>query len=404
MDRFWSPLETYELILKVGSEDLTPDLISARIVSTIDLPYQHVVLELLYNPNDVITKKIFGQKPIQLTINLLSTSRFPLESITMELVYLESNMDLQSQIAISTGKQVDRKLISITTVPKNAFVTMSQYVNDVFLNQNLRTVVQSLAGTSVKMKYDSDGQNTTILDQVVIQPTYFYEALGYLDKRWGFFDGVASYFCLYDNILYIKNLSKKISKAAIFTVYQLATDIDNSEIFDKCIDGKTFYTMDELNTTYKANTDFARLGTDLKFVVSPKDSLTYTIQESLQDICTKYGLIDKNTKFYVNDLVTNRTSVYTNHVGYNKTKTFVYSNIARQIATTTDLSLRINGSIKLKNLMKIGEPFQVISKIAEKSQIVGKFILSASEVTFERKRDWFAEAIIYGIRTNRTLS
>ena len=121
MDRLWSPLETYELILKVGSEDLTSDLISVKIVSTIDLPYQHVILELLYNSNDVITKKIFGQKSIQLTINLLSTSRFPLESVTMELVYLESNMDLQSQIAVPTGKQVDRKLISITTVPKNAF-------------------------------------------------------------------------------------------------------------------------------------------------------------------------------------------------------------------------------------------------------------------------------------------
>jgi len=402
MDRFWSPLETYELILKVGSEDLTPDLISAKIVSTIDLPYQHVILELLYNPNDVITKKIFGQKPIQLTINLLSTSRFPLESVNMELVYLESNMDLQSQIAIPTGKQVDRKLISITTVPKNAFVTMSQYVNDVFLNQNLQTVVQSLAGTSVK--YDSDGQNTTILDQVVIQPTYLYDALGYLDRRWGFFDGVASYFCLYDNILYIKNLSSKIRKAAAFTVYQLATDMDNSEIFNKCIDGKTFYTMDELNTTYKANTDFARLGTNLKFVVSPKDSLTYTIQENLQDICTKYGLIDRNTKFYVNDLASKGIGVYTKHVGYNKTKTFIYSSIARQIANTTDLSLRINGSIKLKNLVQIGEPFQVISKVAEKSQIVGKFILSASEVMFERKRDWFAEVMVYGIRTNRTLS
>lgn len=402
MDRYWSPLETYELILKVGSEDLTPDLVSAKIVSAVDLPYQHVVLELLYNPNDVITKKIFGQKPIRLTVNLLATNQFPSESITMELIYLESNMDLQSQISVPAGKHVDRKIISITTVPKNAFLTMTKYVNSVYLNRNLQSIVRSLARTSVK--FDSDNQNTTVLDQVVIQPSYLYETLEYLDKRWGFFSGVASYFCLYDNTLYVKNLSAKIRKANAFIVYQLATDADNRQIYDKCVDGKTFYTMDDLNTTYKANSDFANLGSTLKFVVSPKDTLTHTIQESLQNICSQYGLIDKNTKMYIDDLTTRGTAVYTKHIGYNKSKTFIYSNIAKQIANTTDLSLHIKGSIKLKNLMQVGEPFQVISRVAAKSQIVGKFILSASEIVFERKRGWISEAIIYGIRTNRTLS
>jgi len=36
--RYWTPDTTYNIILKVGNIDLTPDLVSLRIITSIDLP------------------------------------------------------------------------------------------------------------------------------------------------------------------------------------------------------------------------------------------------------------------------------------------------------------------------------------------------------------------------------
>jgi len=404
--RYWTPDTTYNIILKVGNVDLTPDLVSLRIITSIDLPYQTFILQLFYDPNSMILNEIYGQKPIKLIINLLATNRFPLETTIFELMYLESEMELEMQISAPQNVQKDRKPVIITAVPRAAYKTMNYYTNSTYLSKTLNEVISDLvSSTNATLRYDSEGRNNITIDQLLIPPNTLYKNLWYIDKTWGLFRGVPAIFCSYDNIVHIKNLSKKMNKNQKFTIYQLSLDQDNTEIIEKCTDGKSFYTTENIKTSYKGNSIVALLAPKQRAIVKPRDRLYYMFESTLTDIAKEYGVIAKNDKIYFDDLLSIESRISTiSAVGYNLDNTFFITSVTQQLANVTDLGIRIAGSLHILNLMEVGEPIQVVSKITDKINILGKYILSTSEIAFDRVKTWETSASLHLIRTNRTLS
>jgi len=404
--RYWTPDTTYNIILKVGNIDLTPDLVSLRIITSIDLPYQTFMLQLFYDPNSMILNEIYGQKPIKLIINLLATNRFPLETTIFELMYLESEMELEMQISVPQNIQKDRKPVVITAVPRAAYKTMNYYTNSTYLSKTLNEVISDLVSpTNATLRYDSEGRNNLTIDQLLIPPNTLYKNLWYVDKTWGLFKGVPAIFCSYDNVVHIKNLSKKMNRNQKFTIYQLSLDQDNTEIIEKCTDGKSFYTTENIKTSYKGNTIVALLAPKQRAIVKPSDRLYYMFETTLTDVAKEYGVIAKNDKIHFDDLLSTESRISTiSAVGYDLDDTFFITSVTQQLANVTDLGIRITGSLHILNLMEVGEPIQVVSKITDKTNILGKYILSTSEIAFDRVKTWETSASLHLIRTNRTLS
>jgi len=392
--------------LKVGNIDLTPDLVSLRIITSIDLPYQTFMLQLFYDPNSMILNEIYGQKPIKLIINLLATNRFPLETTIFELMYLESEMELEMQISVPQNIQKDRKPVVITAVPRAAYKTMNYYTNSTYLSKTLNEVISDLVSpTNATLRYDSEGRNNLTIDQLLIPPNTLYKNLWYVDKTWGLFKGVPAIFCSYDNVVHIKNLSKKMNRNQKFTIYQLSLDQDNTEIIEKCTDGKSFYTTENIKTSYKGNTIVALLAPKQRAIVKPSDRLYYMFETTLTDVAKEYGVIAKNDKIHFDDLLSTESRISTiSAVGYDLDDTFFITSVTQQLANVTDLGIRITGSLHILNLMEVGEPIQVVSKITDKTNILGKYILSTSEIAFDRVKTWETSASLHLIRTNRTLS
>ena len=408
--RYWSPSRTYELELKIGKIDLTPDLMSLSILTSIETPYQTFVLELFIDPNDIILEKIYGQTPLKLTTKMFydQSPSLSMETIEIELMYLSSDMPLSGSVSNPQTIQKDRQNISFTCVARNAYTTMNSIVNSVYQGKRLSDVITDMASqVGATLEMDTNGQNTEVLDQVLIPSSTLYKTLKYLNRTFGLYDGMPVIYCTHDNKVKIKNLTSKMITSSKFIIHQLPLGSDNTEIYEKCNDGKNFYTKQNLHTTYKGNSVFAYLAPKMRHIVKPKDRLFHTIDVDLETFAQKYGLISKGNKIFFDSKAISsksRVSMHKDHTGYELNESFINSKYARRVSAITSMSLSVERSIKILNLMDIGEAVELNTHIDLTNDFTGKYILRGSTIHFTRVKDWESSAQLLLMRTNRTIT
>lgn len=405
--RYWSPDRTYELELKIGNVDLTPDLIEFKILTSLELPYQNFELNFYLDPNDIIAEKIYGQTPIKVTVKLLATSQYTEDRIEFELMYLSSNMKVATEIANPSNRQKERMPIRINAVARNAYITMNTYVNSIYQGSTIKAAIDDLVSkTNATLKYDNNGQNKELIDQILVPPSTLYKNLQYLNRTFGLFDGMTSFYCSHDNKIYVKNITNKMLQAQTFTVYQLALDLDNTDTFKKCTDGKHFYTIRDVHSKYEANSVFAFMAPEIIYVVKPRDRLEKQLTIDLEEFAKDYGLISKNDRIFFDKTAIKtdtRKTIQKDHTGYELTESFIKSNLSKRISDITDISVIVEQSIKILNLMNVGDSVEFTTPTVTTSNISGRYILKTSEIRFNKLKDWETSAVLSLMRTNRTL-
>lgn len=408
--RYWSPSRTYEFELKIGKRDLTPDLMNVTILTSIDLPYQTFILDVFIDPNDFILEEIYGQTPLKLKSKLFATSAsIPLEQVDFELMYLTSDLPLEASQSFSSKMNMkDRYPVTITCVSKNAYTTMNSLVNCIYHGTNLSNIIRDIVRKNGgKLQYDTQGENTTSIDQVLIPPSSLYKNLRYLNRTFGLYNGMAGLYCTYDNIVTIKNLTWRIKNTNEFIIYQLPLDIDNTETIQSCNDGKRFYTTQNIETQYKGNSAFAYLAPKMKYIVKPSDRLFHTIDIDLETLAKEVGLISKGNKIFFDSQAipsNKRISVHKDQTGYELTDHFIKSKYSRNISSITELTIKLEASLKILNLMSVGSSVKLDTKIDTTSDLSGNYILRASHLYFVRSKDWGSSAELFLMRTNRSIN
>ncbi len=407
-NRFWIPSQSYDFQLTIKDKDYTADLQRVSIATSLTAPYQIVVFDLFIDANDMILDKVYGQDYLKLSIRLLGQGGAPMEQVDFDLMYLSSDYDIIVKSIDQQKTMKDRSPVEITTVCRKPFQTMSSIVNSLFYGSNMRDTIETLIRglkTGATLNYDSNKTNDEAIDQIVVPPTSFYQAVKYLDKTFGIYDGLLGFFTLYDNKIYLKNLSRKIVSSHTFTVHHLTTDAREIETITQGMDGKTFYTWNDIDTGYFGNSVFAVVGPRSRYVVKPRDTINHTIDVNMENLAQTYGLISKNNKiFFDSDLLfPSRRSVITNHTGYEKTRSFINAELSKKVSSLATLSVEFNSkNISILNLMHIGEAVKFNSKVSDYVQLTGKYILKSSELTFRRVKDWEAYAKLNLIRTNKS--
>ena len=410
--RYWSPNRTYEFELKIGKIDLTPDLYSLTILTSVDLPYQTFLLQIFLDPKDIILDEIYGQKPLKLKSRMYGTApSLVMEEINFELMYLSSDMPIEITPVNSrtpANMQKDRSTVTFTCVARYAYMTMSTLINSVHQGKKLSDVIADMIDSvGATLNYDSKGENSEVIDQVLIPPSTLYKNLRYINKTFGIYNGMAAIYCSHDNIVNIKNLTKKMQKSDQFIIYQLPTDTDNTEIIESCNDGKRFYTTENMHTKYKGNSAFAYLAPRMRYIVKPKDRLFSSIDIELESFAQEYGLISKdNNIFYDNKALPSatRVSLHKDHTGYELTKSFINAKLSRNICAITELSVTVQQSMKILNLMNVGEAVKIDTKIEATRDFTGLYILRASQINFVKETDWQSSANLFLMRTNRSIT
>lgn len=407
--RYWSPSRTYEFELKIGKVDLTPDLVSLQILTSIDLPYQTFLLELLIDPTEIILQKIYGQEPLKLKSKLFATSSsLPLEEIQFELMYLSSDMPVEVSIQTHEQGQKSRYPVTFTCVARNAYTTMSTLVNFVHQGKKVSDVIADMVDfVGAKLDYDSQGENPDVMDQILTPPSSLYKNLRYLNRTFGIYDGMAAMFCTHDNKVTIKNLTHKMKKSDQFIIYQLPLSADNQKLVESCNDGKRFYTTQNMESRYKGNAAFAYLAPKMRYVVKPKDRLFEKIDIELESFSQEYGLISKGKEmFYDSKAMPTKTRIalHKDHTGYEMSETFIRSQLSRSISSLTEMTVQVQQSMKILSLMNVGEAVKIDTKMDATVDFTDLYILKASNINFQRVKDWESSADLFLMRTNRTIT
>ena len=407
--RFWTPTGAYDFNLIIDDLDYSQDLLNVKILTSITVPYQTVLLTLNLDPDDIILKRVYGQSPIKLTVILQgAANELNKESIDFELIYLTSEFDIPTRSMTTQDVQKDRTKVTIPTVCQIPFEYMTTMVNNVHHAKKIDEIIEDIVGnTGAELDLETTGLNTNTLDQVVIPPSTVYKCIQYLDRLFGIYNGIAIITCHYDGTLLIKNLNQNMNMSQTFTMYQLAdNDKDFQKIADKCADGKHFYTSKHVNTTYSANVMFSVLSPTLRYIVKPRDTLYHTIEKDLNDFCLEYGLLsNKETEIYHNTTgikTDKRITYYKDQTGYDTDDTFINANLSKAVSSLVTLSMDLDRDMMILNLMNVGESVSFISKTLEMNQFSNKYILKSSEINFNKSGTWQGSARVHLIRTNRS--
>jgi hypothetical protein len=411
------PVETYEIRVAIGELDYTSDLISANFKSSLSTGYQTMNLVFELDPTDIILYELYGGQEIKVAIILKRETSEMGPRIDLDLVLITSNFLLNEKQTESSTKQKDRGILSVRTVVRPAYQIINSLVNAVFIGKDLNSIITSLA-TSVgakKLVFDSDGRNNSPIDQVCIPPTTFYKIIkeydrnnpevfdGFLDQRFGLFNGVPGVFCQFDKTVYIKNLTSKMNKSPVFTIYQMASDTEvkrMEEIIKKSTDGKTFYTYDTIHTDYSANAKFASLGSNINHVIKPKDTLSAIFNQNLETVAGTYGLIYQNKKIFKNSAI-DRKKYYNEDTGNETEQTIFNSRFARQVADLSTISINLERNLPVLDLIQVGECVDFKPLIVDYLNLSGKYILWSVDIMFTRPSTWETVASVNLIRTNK---
>ncbi len=404
-ERFFKQSKSYDIEVKFKDLDLSNEIISLRVLSSIHTPYMIFVLDLFIDSNDIILEKLYGKDPLKIKIRLLGQEGIQKEDLDFELMYVKSDFKFVNKMKLSTNKQIDRTPIKIYCVPRNEFKIASKNINIVFEGKTIKEILQDLSQKAGGMlKIDEDGINKEKIDQIIIPPMSFVKSVKYLNDMFGIYDEPYQMSIEEKNKIKILNLSKQMNKSQTFTIYHLTNDKDDRKIIEKCNDGKNFYTYDVLKSNYSANTKFPLLGNTIKHITKPTDKLYHIIEQNIKDVCSNHGLISKNKDFPFDPNLSERVKYYTNHTGYETSKTFANSMVSKFISSMATLTFRIERNLLIENLLNTGEAVKFNTGTVEYSDLSGKYILRSTELilTKGQTQDWTSVAKVNLMRTNKT--
>jgi len=401
----WHPDVTYDFVLRIGEDDYSTDLINVEIKTSITQPYQHIILDVRMNVDDILENTLFGQNEIKLIIKLIGTdkNRFA-DDIVFELMYIDTLTEYSPVQQASETDQVERKVTRFKTVCINAYQSMSTMVNKIYFNKKPDEIITDLVkATSAELEYDTVGKSSLNIDQLLIPPTTFYNVINYLDKTYGLFKGPMAVHATHDNKIKVQNLNKKPNMAQMITLYLIATDKNEKEIFES-EDASVFYTRDAVASSYKGNAVFSVQAPTIKYIVKPRDALSKTHDISLVGEIQKYGVIEKNnpTVYYNGAAISpfKRIGFEKDHTGYDDDQTFIHSNLSQNILDMATIIADVAGSLPVLNLMAVGEHVKIVSHTDSRLKLSGSYILKGSSVIFLKATTWEANGRLFLSRSN----
>ncbi len=406
-ERYWQPISSYNIELIIKDQDYSNELTNIRIISSLASKYQIIIINILTPINDIVLENGLSEEdPLKLNIKLLAQDLVVKEQIDMELMVINFSCQLEpDQIDSSFASQSERTGVTLTCITRIPFKSITTLVNDIYELSTIKEVIKDLTNKiGLELEYDSEGENTEVIDQIIIPPLTLNRAIDYLDQTFGLFNGIPSVFCQYDNKLQIKNLSKQMTKNQKFKIDLLTIDGSNIEIIKKSIDGENFYTYSPIEFKTSANANFAALSKKLKYITKPKDLLYGLIEHDLNDICSNYGLISGNKKIQFDSNNLDRVKYYIDQTGYEDNESFAISMISKKISSLLTLKIDIERNLPILNLLKIGEVVKFDTKVLEFVKMTGKYILFSSDIVWTKSVEWETTASLIIKRTNKNLN
>jgi len=384
------PFYDYELSLIIKGKQYINYTEGVKIVSSLTTGFQIFQIRINMDPFDLSKEDPMRGEKIKLQIinkgeggTLQKKWDFDLQCIRVDSVFPTT------KIRIVDGHEKVRSPVVIVAICEKPLKAMTTIINKIYVNQTPKQIIEDVVSQSgASLQMDSDSVNNGNIKQCLIPPTTVYKTIRLIDDNYGIFDGSSNLgFCQYDNKLYIQNITAKIKKNQTFTIYQMASDADNTEIVKKSIESEAvFYTYGNVIPNYSGVTKALAMAPVNYYIVHPFDDLYDKIKKDVTSLYSSHGLISKNSS-YKDYKYDKRERYIHRHSGFEHDETFMNARIGRKLAGIASILVPIEKSMHIMNLLKVGECVKFVHATDMFKELSGKYVLKSSDLTIEKVKN-----------------
>lgn len=401
--------------------DLSQNLMSVTIISSINAPYQTVITSFLIDSKILVRKNIFGKGDMVLEIQLMTEGVTPTESTKLELVTIRQDAPLSMKDPGELGIEV-QDVLTVVNVVKSPYIQMSTMVNKLFDESHQKTPIEMIESVVTDFLPDintniiTDNSNTERIYQYIVHPMNFIDAVKYIDgsdmeivEKYGpgvgifngplFFtdrfeiDGTDT-FCMWD-------LSYMMSGDIEYTVYQLALGGDDTDIMEKAgVENDVFYTRNDISHIYRGNQDIITNNYTNKFLSKPSNELYEQIELSMDEVFN--NSVKSGGEININEsLKDNYCHKNILEVGLETSNAPYMARMSRKISSLSEIEIYMDRNLSIEKLSRVGIPIEFIPRTADYVDIGGRYIVNSSRINFSRETDsWVCRTRIRSARAN----
>jgi len=404
-----------------GDVDLTSNLVSVSIISSVNAPYQSVITSFIVDSQILVRKDLFGKYDMSLEIQLMTEEVAPTESFKLELITVRQDVPMSLKSMSEQGVQA-QEILTVVNVVKNPYIQMSTTVNRLFDESHRKTPIEMVQDVVTNFLPDTNtniitnNNNTERIFQFIIPSMTFIDAIKYIDgsdpnivEKYGpgvgIFNGPMFFtnrfeldgsntFCLWD-------LGKISSGSVEYKVYQLSLGGKDNEIMEEAgVKEDIFYTRNSVNHIYRGNQDIIYHNYINKFVSKPSNNLYEIVDVSMEDIFE--NSVHDGGDLNINEVLEN---VYTyrtiGEVGLETSDSPYVARLSRKISSLSEIEIYIDRNLALNKLSRVGIPLEFIPQSEDYVDIGGRYVVNSSKINFTREADaWVCKVRIRSARGN----
>lgn len=412
---------------------LTENLAKIDIRNNLDNCYPIIQL-FFYSDNQVfIQDNIYPQKRI--TVNVWYTdeegNKEP-DPIIFDLVVLQHDVQLPSKRYnnVSDHQENQRRITCATCVCRTPFKLMSCIVNRLWESTvtPYDAVMQLIEDVKIQDKIvKPKGKNCDKLDQLLIPPMSFNDALNHINNMYGIYDNEVFKYCDWQGTFKMWDMKEYFDEnkgGGNITLHKLPIYGPSGLVEPPTKKAKTsfrdYVTYDYASTTNRIVDSFIPHGYKQTYIYHPAFDITYYINKQMASEFVSHGNIHGSANLKQDgDALGERYMVHNDDIGMmkdyyapNPSEHLINRRFSRESLSLNYVKFDVNRKIKIHDLMKVGnlvyfKPYSEHEKYNGASY-EGSYMMIDSHIVLNRFRNGFmadtviANATILAARTNQS--
>ena len=379
----------YMVDLKIHTDTGTIDIPihnigSVRLIHSLSVYCTVARISIFIDPQKFPKSKLDGKETYELTVGKYPTSHGIADSQTYKFLSIDSVCHLPNQSGRAgvgeTDRQPGMQVIDLHLADYNAIKLIHFNVNQVFENQSLQKMVQSLTSyASSGTKYSlviSTFDNREQMENILIPMQSFASALRYLNKYYGFYNSTSFMFIDQNNInitcpAYVKSLKTPIKIIQIGSNENIKTEPG------------IYYTNSTLSFKSNSNSTIAATGTTIKNLLFPDDSLFETKTLNIEDVAKDTKQLGKNQNFRWQDGALKSTNIIPT---FHKSESHAKQQLSYELVKNVSSNIAIGyiPDMRLKDFLPLQSVIVSASNL-EYLEFAGDYFIHTAIMEFTKK-------------------
>ena len=395
------------------NEALTSHFSTIRIINSMRSIWPIFELWFLVDNQIFIEKNIYGKSSIKCKIIATKDdAEQDSEAITYELLYIESNVDLppkeEKNGMVDDMLEPQRRYVKVSCISLPAYLAMTKFVNKLWEEEDdhlkpIEYVKQLANQNGIPNDIKEDGANKDLVNQMLIPPMTFRNAVDYINQNYGIYSGPIFRYVNYSGKFLMWDLKKMFEQNknnGFVKMHKSPSHFDTPGLFEK-INQDAANTENEfvlhrnVETIHHGNANLIRYGYDNIYIYHPSSDIAVFQKKNADDIITDYGIWHdksemkfakelKSRKMYFSDMRGFESEDYTGN--YNTD--MLTQNMASAFQNAAEIRLTLLRNVKIPLAMKVGEvlylqPYSDHEKYSQ-NNYEGGYLVSDSVVVLTR--------------------